>query len=100
MEEGSISEASQVELVSQIALQPLDSLRVCRRLRRRAPLLEQLIHPRIAVACEVEWGGRLENQRQVPKGQSREIPPPHLKLGLSGGACHASAPDPDLGLHL
>src|SRR5262249_30626140 len=44
MEERGVGEAGQVELVGQVALQPLDGPRVRRRIRCRAPLLEQLIH--------------------------------------------------------
>src|SRR5262249_57389273 len=58
MEERGVGEAGQVERVGQVALQLRDGLGVRRWLRRRAPLLEQPIHPRIAVARPPEASGR------------------------------------------
>src|SRR5215467_12109827 len=72
VEERGVGQASQVELVGQVVLQPLGDLCVRRRIRRCPPLLEQSIHLCIAVLCDIEGGGRLEKRRKGPNGKPRD----------------------------
>src|SRR5215470_7492879 len=100
MVERRVGDASQVELVSQVGLQLLGGLRVRRWLRRRPPLLEQLIHLRIAVAREVEGGGRLEKLRHGPRGKRRDIPHRHVKIALTHETVHPGDLVQHFDLHL
>src|SRR5215475_8997048 len=100
MEERGIGEASHVELVGQVVLQLLGSLRVRCWICRRPPLLEQLIHPRIAVLREVEGSGRLEKRRKGPDGKSRDIAHRGLKIVLAHEAVHPGNLIQHFDLHL